>query len=66
VAFIAHGYKGYGLEQADLIQEGTIGLMKAVKKFNPYKNERDSISNTSLGRTPSSSAISCACFSFND
>ncbi|CAB5496548.1 RNA polymerase sigma factor RpoH [Bathymodiolus thermophilus thioautotrophic gill symbiont] len=40
VAFIAHGYKGYGLEQADLIQEGTIGLMKAVKKFNPYKNVR--------------------------
>ncbi len=40
VAFIAHSYKGYGLEQADLIQEGTIGLMKAVKKFNPYKNIR--------------------------
>ncbi|WP_369151806.1 RNA polymerase sigma factor RpoH [Candidatus Thiodubiliella endoseptemdiera] len=40
VAFIAHGYKGYGLEKADLIQEGTIGLMKAVKKFNPNKNVR--------------------------
>jgi RNA polymerase sigma-32 factor len=40
VAFIAHGYKGYGLEQADLVQEGTIGLMKAVKKFNPHKNVR--------------------------
>lgn len=40
VAFIAHGYKGYGLEQADLIQEGTIGLMKAVKRFNPNKNVR--------------------------
>lgn len=40
VAFIAYGYKGYGLEQEDLIQEGTIGLMKAVKKFNPYKNVR--------------------------
>lgn len=40
VAFIAHGYKGYGLEQADLIQEGTIGLMKAVKKFNPHRNVR--------------------------
>jgi len=37
VAFIAHGYKGYGLEQADLIQEGTIGLMKAVKRYNPHK-----------------------------
>ncbi len=40
VAFIAHGYKGYGLEQNDLIQEGAIGLMKAVKRFNPYKKVR--------------------------
>jgi RNA polymerase sigma-32 factor len=40
VAFISYGYKGYGLEQEDLIQEGTIGLMKAVKKFNPYKKVR--------------------------
>jgi RNA polymerase sigma-32 factor len=40
VAFVAHGYKGYGLEQADLVQEGTIGLMKAVKRFNPHKNVR--------------------------
>lgn len=40
VAFIAHGYKGYGLEQADLVQEGMIGLMKAVKRFNPYKKVR--------------------------
>jgi len=40
VAFIAHGYKGYGLEHADLLQEGTIGLMKAVKRFNPHKKVR--------------------------
>jgi len=40
VAFIAHSYKGYGLEQADLIQEGTIGLMKAVKRFNPHRKVR--------------------------
>jgi RNA polymerase sigma-32 factor len=32
---IARGYAGYGLAQADLIQEGNIGLMKAVKRFNP-------------------------------
>jgi len=32
---IARGYSGYGLQQADLIQEGNIGLMKAVKRFNP-------------------------------
>jgi RNA polymerase sigma-32 factor len=32
---IAKGYAGYGLQQSDLIQEGNIGLMKAVKRFNP-------------------------------
>jgi len=35
VLYIAHGYRGYGLPLADLIQEGNIGLMKAVKRFNP-------------------------------
>ena len=35
VVTIAKGYAGYGLSQADLIQEGNIGLMKAVKRFNP-------------------------------
>lgn len=35
VAKIARGYSGYGLPMADLIQEGGIGLMKAVKRFNP-------------------------------
>ncbi|VFM94986.1 MAG: RNA polymerase, sigma 32 subunit, RpoH [Candidatus Kentron sp. G] len=35
VARIARGYSGYGLQEADLIQEGTIGLMKAVKRFDP-------------------------------
>ena len=34
VARIARGYSGYGLAQADLIQEGNIGLMKAVKRFD--------------------------------
>ena len=43
VAFVAHGYKGYGLEQADLIQEVTIVLMKAVKRFNPHKKVRLSL-----------------------
>ena len=33
VVAIARGYKGYGLPQADLIQEGNIGLMKAVKRL---------------------------------
>ncbi|XRX42596.1 MAG: RNA polymerase sigma factor RpoH [Buchnera aphidicola (Eriosoma harunire)] len=35
VVHVARNYSGYGLPQADLIQEGNIGLMKAVKKFNP-------------------------------
>lgn len=35
VVHIAHSYRGYGLPHADLIQEGNIGLMKAVKRFNP-------------------------------
>lgn len=35
VVRIARGYDGYGLQQADLVQEGNIGLMKAVKRFNP-------------------------------
>ncbi|NNE38887.1 MAG: RNA polymerase sigma factor RpoH [Gammaproteobacteria bacterium] len=35
VAKVARGYSGYGLPQADLIQEGNIGLMKAVKRFDP-------------------------------
>jgi len=32
---LARSYHGYGLAQADLIQEGNVGLMKAVKRFNP-------------------------------
>src|SRR5690554_5339762 len=35
VVHIARSYSGYGLPQADLIQEGNVGLMKAVKRFNP-------------------------------
>jgi RNA polymerase sigma-32 factor len=37
---IARGYEGYGLPVADLIQEGNIGLMKAVKRFDPDKGVR--------------------------
>ncbi len=37
---VARGYNGYGLALADLIQEGNIGLMKAVKKFDPTMNVR--------------------------
>nr|WP_239857949.1 RNA polymerase sigma factor RpoH [Laribacter hongkongensis] len=40
VVSIARGYAGYGLPQADLIQEGNIGLMKAVKRFEPERGVR--------------------------
>ena len=40
VIHVAKGYSGYGLPQADLIQEGNIGLMKAVKRFDPSVNVR--------------------------
>ncbi len=40
VVRIARGYSGYGLQQQDLIQEGTVGLMKAVRRFDPDKGVR--------------------------
>ena len=40
VVSIARGYMGYGLPQADLIQEGNIGLMKAVRRYDPERGVR--------------------------
>lgn len=40
VIHVARSYSGYGLPQADLIQEGNIGLMKAVRRFNPEMGVR--------------------------
>ena len=40
VVHIAKTYSGYGLSESDLIQEGNVGLMKAVKRFNPEKGVR--------------------------
>lgn len=40
VVYVAKSYSGYGLAQGDLIQEGNVGLMKAVKRFNPEKGVR--------------------------
>jgi len=40
VVHIAKSYSGYGLPQGDLIQEGNVGLMKAVKRFDPEKGVR--------------------------
>jgi RNA polymerase sigma-32 factor len=40
VVAVARGYLGYGLPHADLIQEGNIGLMKAVKRFDPSRGVR--------------------------
>ena len=40
VVHIARSYAGYGLAQSDLVQKGNVGLMKAVKRFNPEKGVR--------------------------
>jgi len=40
VVHIAKSYSGYGLAESDLVQEGNVGLMKAVKRFNPEKGVR--------------------------
>ncbi len=40
VVRVARGYSGYGLELADLVQEGTFGLMRAVKRFDPERGVR--------------------------
>jgi RNA polymerase sigma-32 factor len=40
VVHIARSYNGYGLPLGDLVQEGNVGLMKAVKRFNPEKGVR--------------------------
>jgi RNA polymerase sigma-32 factor len=40
VVAIARGYRGYGLPYSDLIQEGNVGLMKAVKRFDPARGVR--------------------------
>ena len=40
VIYIAKTYSGYGLPEADLIQEGNVGLMKAIRKFNPEMGVR--------------------------
>ena len=40
VASVARNYMGYGLPQADLVQEGNVGLMKAVKRFDPERGVR--------------------------
>lgn len=40
VVAVSRQYKGYGLAQADLIQEGNVGLMKAVKRFDPTRGVR--------------------------
>jgi RNA polymerase sigma factor (sigma-70 family) len=40
VVAVSRGYLGYGLPQADLIQEGNVGLMKAVRRFDPERGVR--------------------------
>src|SRR5512142_396239 len=40
VVSVARNYMGYGLPQADLVQEGNVGLMKAVRRFDPERGVR--------------------------
>jgi RNA polymerase sigma-32 factor len=40
VVKIAHGYRGYGLRVADLVEEGNVGLLEAVKRFDPSRGHR--------------------------
>tara|TARA_Y100001934_G_C12302605_1_gene750714 strand:- start:102 stop:962 length:861 start_codon:yes stop_codon:yes gene_type:complete len=40
VVKVAHTFKGYGLSMGDLVQEGNIGLLVALKKYNPYRGTR--------------------------
>ena len=40
VVSVARGYNGYGIEQSDLVQEGNIGLLKAVQKYDPARGAR--------------------------
>jgi len=53
------GYMGYGLPHADLIQEGNIGLMKAVKRFDPERGVR-LVSFAVHWIRPRSTSSSCA------
>src|SRR5437879_1288969 len=50
VVAIARGYMGYGLPQGDLIQEGNIGLMKAVKRFDPERGRSEEHTSESSHR----------------
>ena len=48
VVSVARGYAGYGLPQADLIQEGNVGLMKAVKRYDPATRRAPGIVRAAL------------------
>jgi RNA polymerase sigma-32 factor len=59
VVAVARNYMGYGLPQADLVQEGNVGLMKAVKRFDPSV-ACASPRSRSTGSRPRSTNTSCA------
>ena len=62
VVHIAKSYKGYGLPLADLVQEGNVGLMKAVKRFNPACV----LSPKPSSLTPSGQTLKTSAFSSKD
>jgi RNA polymerase sigma-32 factor len=59
VAKIAMGYRGYGLPIGEVISEGNVGLMQAVKKFEPERGFRLA-TYAMCGSRPRSRSISCA------
>ena len=60
VVHVARGYSGYGLPHADLIQEGNIGLMKAVKRFDPDAGRAPGVASRCTGSAPRCTSTSCA------
>ena len=56
---VARGYNGYGLQIGDLIQEGNIGLMKAVKRFDPDQGVRLVSASRCTGSAPRCTSSSC-------
>ena len=60
VVHIARGYSGYGLPLGDVVQEGNVGLMKAVKRFDPDGRACAWCRSRSTGSAPRSTNTCCA------
>ena len=60
VVHIARGYLGYGLPMGDLVQEGNVGLMKAVKRFDPERRACAWCPSRCIGSAPRFTSMCCA------